>query len=274
MDWDMSKLLDDVRQDAISKTDVDGDMQEVFETIAAVAQMSKIARGEGLLALEDKYAAIGADEFDEACEAADLLRVGATCVVDGYAPDMIVEMLTNLYWTSRVKGNDALKQYISIRGILMVQEGEHPWAIECMLKSLVPHTAHKKFKVYMEEQREIWRAEQDEKIRKAFESRKHIALSNLLNQMFLEDLEKLILSLEDRALQRVLREIDNFDLCQCMAVFSDTGCEKVFANMSKRLALMLKEDILKVSVRHEDMIEEAMYKVHGIIKRLEDIGEI
>ena len=83
-----------------------------------------------------------------------------------------------------------------------------------------------------------------------------------------------ILLLDDRAIQRVLRDVENNDLTMAMKSTKDEGKEAIFNNMSKRLAVMIKEDMdFMGPVRMKD-VEEAQQKIVNVIRKLEDSGEI
>ena len=83
-----------------------------------------------------------------------------------------------------------------------------------------------------------------------------------------------ILLLDDRAIQRVLREVDNADLELALKSTTEEVQNVVFKNLSKRLAAMIKEDMdFMGPVRMKD-VEEAQQKIVGIIRRLEDSAEI
>lgn len=83
-----------------------------------------------------------------------------------------------------------------------------------------------------------------------------------------------ILLLDDRAIQRVLRDVENNDLTMAMKSTKDEVKEAIFNNMSKRLAVMIKEDMdFMGPVRMKD-VEEAQQKIVNIIRKLEDSGEI
>lgn len=84
-----------------------------------------------------------------------------------------------------------------------------------------------------------------------------------------------IVLLDNRALQRVLREVDmHDDLPKALKVASDDVKEKIFSNISKRAAEMLKENIEYMGpVRLRD-VEEAQQRIVSIIRRLEEEGEI
>jgi len=83
-----------------------------------------------------------------------------------------------------------------------------------------------------------------------------------------------IVLLEDRAIQRVLREVDNQDLARALKQVDPDVQEKIFKNMSKRAATLLKEDMEYMGpIRLKD-VEEAQQKIVNIIRKLEEQGEI
>ena len=83
-----------------------------------------------------------------------------------------------------------------------------------------------------------------------------------------------ILLLDDRAIQRVLRDVDNADLGVALKAANEEVQNVIFKNLSKRLAAMIKEDMEFMGpVRMKD-VEEAQQKVVGVIRKLEDSGEI
>ena len=83
-----------------------------------------------------------------------------------------------------------------------------------------------------------------------------------------------ILLLDDRAIQRVLRDVDNSDLGVALKGANDEVQAAIFKNLSTRLAAMIKEDMEFMGpVRMKD-VEEAQQKIVGIIRKLEDSAEI
>ena len=83
-----------------------------------------------------------------------------------------------------------------------------------------------------------------------------------------------ILLLDDRAIQRVLRDVDNNDLAVSLKSANEQVQNAIFNNLSKRLAVMIKEDMEFMGpVRMKD-VEEAQQKIVNIIRKLEDAGEI
>ena len=83
-----------------------------------------------------------------------------------------------------------------------------------------------------------------------------------------------VLLLDNRAIQRVLRDVDNNDLAIAMKNANEQVQNAIFDNLSKRLAVMIKEDTAFMGpVRMKD-VEEAQQKIVNIIRKLEDSGEI
>ena len=83
-----------------------------------------------------------------------------------------------------------------------------------------------------------------------------------------------ILLLDDRAIQRVLRDVDNNDLAVALKGANEEVQNVIFKNLSKRLAAMIREDMEFMGpVRMKD-VAEAQQKIVGIIRKLEDSAEI
>ncbi|WP_353892100.1 flagellar motor switch protein FliG [Proteinivorax hydrogeniformans] len=83
-----------------------------------------------------------------------------------------------------------------------------------------------------------------------------------------------VINLDDQSIQRVVREVTNQELSMALKVASDEVSEKVFKNMSKRQAAMIKEEMEFMGpVRLRD-IEEAQQKIVNLIRKLEETGEI
>ena len=83
-----------------------------------------------------------------------------------------------------------------------------------------------------------------------------------------------ILLLDDRAIQRVLRDVENSDLGVALKGANEDVQNAIFKNLSSRLASMIREDMEYMGpVRMKD-VEEAQQKIVGVIRKLEDAGEI
>ncbi|TCT26774.1 flagellar motor switch protein FliG [Melghiribacillus thermohalophilus] len=83
-----------------------------------------------------------------------------------------------------------------------------------------------------------------------------------------------IVTLDNRSIQRVIREVENEDLMLSLKVASEEVKETLFKNMSKRMAETFKEEMEFMGpVRLRD-VEEAQTRIVATIRRLEEIGEI
>lgn len=83
-----------------------------------------------------------------------------------------------------------------------------------------------------------------------------------------------IVTLDDRSLQLVLREVDQKDLSLALKATPEEVAAKVYKNMSKRAGDMLREEIEYMGPVKIRDVEEAQQKVVNVIRTLEDRGEI
>ncbi|GGH69499.1 flagellar motor switch protein FliG [Compostibacillus humi] len=83
-----------------------------------------------------------------------------------------------------------------------------------------------------------------------------------------------IVILDNRAIQRVIREVDNDDLRLALKVASDEVKEVIFSNMSKRMAETFREEMEYMGPVRLIDVEEAQTRIVATIRRLEEIGEI
>jgi flagellar motor switch protein FliG len=83
-----------------------------------------------------------------------------------------------------------------------------------------------------------------------------------------------IIKLDDRAVQRVLREIETKDLALALKGANEEVKEKIFKNMSERASGMLKDDMEYMGPVRAKEVQEAQTKFVAIIRALEATGEI
>ncbi|MES9740843.1 flagellar motor switch protein FliG [Priestia megaterium] len=83
-----------------------------------------------------------------------------------------------------------------------------------------------------------------------------------------------IVTLDNRSIQRVIRDVENDDLLLSLKVASEEVKSIIFKNMSSRMVETFKEEMEFMSpVRLKD-VEEAQSRIVAGIRRLEDAGEI
>lgn len=83
-----------------------------------------------------------------------------------------------------------------------------------------------------------------------------------------------ILSVDDRSVQRALREIDTKDLTLALKGSSQEMREKFFKNMSSRAVETLKEDLELMGPVRMREVEETQQKIANIFRELGEKGEI
>jgi flagellar motor switch protein FliG len=80
--------------------------------------------------------------------------------------------------------------------------------------------------------------------------------------------------LDDRSIQGLLREVSSESLILALKGAEDILKEKIFKNMSKRAAEMLRDDLeARGPVRLSD-VEGAQKEILAIARRMADAGEI
>ena len=100
------------------------------------------------------------------------------------------------------------------------------------------------------------------------------------NPELTEEIKKLmfvfedIVMIDDRSIQRILRDVDNKDLSLSLKATPKEVADKVFKNMSTRAADMLREEIEFMGPVKIRDVEEAQQRIVNVIRRLEEKGEI
>jgi flagellar motor switch protein FliG len=83
-----------------------------------------------------------------------------------------------------------------------------------------------------------------------------------------------IVLLDDRAMQRVIRELDAKDMALALRPATEGLRLKFFQNMSQRAAEMLREEMGMAGQIRMKAVEEAQQRIIDLIKKLEDSDEI
>ncbi len=83
-----------------------------------------------------------------------------------------------------------------------------------------------------------------------------------------------LIYVDDRSIQRILREVDKKDLALSLKVADEKLKEKILKNMSERAQDMLKEELQFMGPVRLKEVEAAQTRVVLIVKQLEESGEI
>ncbi len=83
-----------------------------------------------------------------------------------------------------------------------------------------------------------------------------------------------LINVDDRGIQTLLREVSTDQLLLAMRGVDSSMREKIFANMSRRAAEMLRDDLEAAPPARLSEVEAAQKDILSIAKRLADAGEI
>lgn len=255
-----------------------GRRKDLFRAIDAILSMSYIARREGLLALEETANEMTDDNFQ------GYLKDLVLYVVDGTDPEFVRELGFMRYFASNMSDYEGLIFLIYLEGMLAVQAGENPRIIEEKMKCMLP----KKYVADFVKRREDTSYPLPEYVKKAKEKEKEED-ENIVQKAIEENgsldpregyyfhaklVEHLLLEINDRCVQRIFREIDNYDLVRAMKLLSPAAKQKIFNNLSERLGIMIAVDYkYATSVRAVDAVE-ALQNILNVGVRLSMCGEI
>jgi hypothetical protein len=251
----------------------------LFDAVEMMAELSCTARKEGLLYLEDATRDMGKSGADGYLSQIILL------VVDGTEPEIVEEIGTAKYFASCVSGYEALLLIAYLWGTLAIQAGANPRVLEQQLLSIMPESVCAAYDKKREDEEKAWaesfkggREEQNavdmSLVEKYSTGESPVKfgedayfITRVMDYLFRE-------GMEDRAVQRTLRDIDNSDLALIMKALSGEARGHIFNNLSQRLAVMIAEDIEYMGRVPLSEITEAEYKVLRVIVKLYDCGEI
>jgi len=83
-----------------------------------------------------------------------------------------------------------------------------------------------------------------------------------------------IVNIQDKDIQKILREVDRKDLALSLKIADEKLKEKIFGNMSERASDLLKEELQYMGMVKLKEVEAAQAKIIDVIKSLEENGEI
>jgi flagellar motor switch protein FliG len=83
-----------------------------------------------------------------------------------------------------------------------------------------------------------------------------------------------VLKLDDRSIQEILREVSSEDLARALKLVDENIREKIYRNMSKRGAEMLREELEMMPPIRISEVEASQHKIVESTKKLEAEGKI
>jgi flagellar motor switch protein FliG len=111
----------------------------------------------------------------------------------------------------------------------------------------------------------------EKNILQALEAEDAELAADIKNMMFVfED----VVLLDDRAIQRILREVETKDLSVALKAANEEVKRKIFANVSERVSVMIKEEMEYMGPMRLSDVEAAQQRIVETIRRLEEQGQI
>jgi flagellar motor switch protein FliG len=95
--------------------------------------------------------------------------------------------------------------------------------------------------------------------------------AEIKNMMFVFDD---IVLLDDRSIQRLLKEIETKDIAVALKATTDDVKKKIFANVSERVAVMIQEEMEFMGPTRLSDVEAAQGRIVEAVRRLEEEGQI
>lgn len=243
----------------------------LIEIIEKMCELTNIVRKEGLLALEE-----AAYDLDDVFYG-KYLKSMIMLIVDGTDPELVEELSTARYFSANLSGYEALHYLVMMFGGLSIQAGENPRIIEEKLLSLVPEEVAE---MYRQKQNEPCENKQEQEIGlnldilEEYYSGGIAAVPGDEHYFQIKVADYAIKSLDDRGIQRVLRDVDNRDLSLAMKGLSGEVRHRIFDNLSRRLAVMIAEDMEFMGpVRMRD-VASAIMKIFSAVIKLINFGEV
>jgi flagellar motor switch protein FliG len=83
-----------------------------------------------------------------------------------------------------------------------------------------------------------------------------------------------IILIDDKGIQRILRDVDKRDLALALKVSEEKIREKIFKNMSERAAQVVREELEFMGPVKLKEVESAQMRIVDVIKELEEQDEI
>lgn len=83
-----------------------------------------------------------------------------------------------------------------------------------------------------------------------------------------------LINLQDKDIQKILREIDRKDLTLALKTSNEELANKIFSNMSERATELLKEELQYMGMVKLKEVEAAQARIIDVVKQLEESGDI
>jgi len=232
------------------------DKKEALTILDKLLELSEKAKRSGLLSLEQEIYVVQPDFFIKSIQ----------MLIDGIEPESLREILMNYTLCGGYKGKELLIRILIIEGILAIQQGVHNLILREKLSSFFGEDFFDKIqkhfgldsKSQLEKINEFIIKNQD----KHFLSKEASLLEEPLGRM------------DNRSLQRLLREIDTVTLITAIKGSSGIIQAKVLNHISKKLAAILVNELDVADAPMISEIEAAQKQLLETMHFLRNQGDL
>lgn len=163
--------------------------------------------------------------------------------------------------------------YFYLRGILSIRLAEPESMLADTLRTLIPKNWQREYveKIEIIEKSAQMRC-QEEICGKFIDI--YPVLHNADTIENVRTLEEKIGAFSNRDIQRLVRDVDDHSLADCVYAVNQQMRQKIINNVSKRLAYVIMKDVVNAGDRSEETVDESILKVVGIIDTLKEKGEV
>ena len=257
---------------AVLNTDTNGYLRKVLEKSIGSDKANRLLDELLDTDIEDTTDGLKMLNFVDAARAVDLVKkehpqIIATILVH-LNRDLAAEIL-NLF-------DDQLRNDVMLR--IATFGGVEPSALEVLSTSLSTLLHGQNIKLNnmggirtAAEIINLMKSQQEELVINALRDYDNELAQKIIDEMFL--FENLV-DVDDRSIQRLLKEVDNETLIIAMKGATETLREKLLTNMSQRAASILREDLENRPPVRLSQVETEQKKILVIARRLAETGEM
>lgn len=232
-------FYNELRQRYMEIGNIEVIVEKVLVAYDCILVFQEIARTEGLLSLEK-----ACENLDKNDSAQSIFRDLIFLVVDGTDPDILAEIGMNKCISSKLSGCDGLICLMYFRGSLLIQEGYSSRLIEEYMKSVLPKACiealEKRNQANGMTKEAIEAKEDAERVLKLCND--DIDINNA-DYTIINQTARALLMLKDGDMERLLRDINYWDLAKAMKGFPGKVRKRVFDNLSVNLQVELAKDM-------------------------------
>lgn len=232
------------------------DKKEALSTIDKVLQLSEKVKISGILALEQEIDIVESEFFKKSIQ----------LLIDGVEPEALKEILLNYTLCGDHRGKELLIRVLIIEGILAIQQGVHPLIIREKLSSFFGED-------FISEICRHFGLDSESQLKK-IESFISVYQDKPTRSKETSLLEEPLGRMVNRSLQRLLREIDKYTLVTAISGSSGKIQAKVLKSVSKKLAIMLIDEMDAIDAPNVSEIVDSQKHVLETMHSLRDQGDI